>query len=412
VTYTVSREGRNLGTYSKEGLARQLSNGNLLPTDLVFLEKKQTWAPISELAKGDAEEIAQFAQKLKVATPLAFVTPALVAINVLVFIVMAVAGVSIMEPANAALIRWGADFGPLTTHGQWWRLLTASFVHVGLVHIAFNMWALLSGGTFTERLFGNVGFLTLYLLSAIGGNLASIAWQPFTVAAGASGAIFGVYGALLGLLLVQHKSIPQAAAVSLGKNAMVFVGYNIVYGLKGDSNIDMAAHIGGLLTGLVAGCALSFRVNPAAQSARWQRSMVVALTGLLVFFPIARKLNAGDPKQAEAYLVEANGNRLTIGKSDTIVYSGTATGEDARRLAQALTTIGLLKDRGVLVLYSRGQGGSVISLIVNEVAWQDPKMAAQFNFLGRFISMATSTPLKLRLLDTQREVKKEFVFDR
>jgi rhomboid protease GluP len=285
MTYAVSREGRNLGTYSDEGLARKLNNGDLLPTDLAFLEKEQRWVPISELPKGDAEEIAQFAQRLEIVTPRAFVTPTLIAINVAVFIVMAVAGVSIMQPTNADLIRWGADFGPLTTHGQWWRLLTAAFVHVGLMHIALNMWALLSGGIFTERLFGNVGFLTLYLLSAIGGNLASIAWQPFTVAAGASGAIFGVYGALIGLLLVQRKSIPSAAAVSLGKNAMVFVGYNIVYGLKGDSNIDMAAHLGGLLTGLFAGCALAYRVDPVAGGARLQRSMVVALVGLVVFFP-------------------------------------------------------------------------------------------------------------------------------
>jgi membrane associated rhomboid family serine protease len=314
-----------------------------------------------------------------------------------------------MQPTNAALIRWGADFGPLTTHGQWWRLLTAAFVHVGLMHIALNMWALLSGGIFTERLFGNLGFLTLYLLSAIGGNLASVAWQPFTVAAGASGAIFGIYGALIGLLLVQRKSIPSAAAVSLGKNAMLFVGYNIIYGLKGGSNIDMAAHLGGLLTGLVAGCALAYGVDPGAGRERLRRSMVVALLGLVVFFPIARKLNAGDPKQAEAYSTEINGKSLTIGKNDIIVYSGTATDKDAMKLGQTLTTIGFLRDRGALVLYSRGQGGSVVSLIVKEGAWEDPKLAVQFSFLGRLISRTTSPPLKLRLLNKRRELRKEFV---
>jgi membrane associated rhomboid family serine protease len=410
MTYTVSRDGRNLGTYSEDGLERQLNNGDVLPTDLVFLEKEQRWVPISELPKGDADEIAQFAQKLEIATPRAFVTPTLIALNVAVFIVMAIAGVSIIQPTNAALIHWGADFGPLTTHGQWWRLLTAAFVHVGLMHIAFNMWAFFSGGIFTERLFGNVGFLTLYLLSAIGGNLASVAWQPFTVAAGASGAIFGVYGALIGLLVVQHKSIPSAAAASLGKNAMVFVGYNIIFGLRGNSNIDMAAHLGGLLTGLVAGCALAYRVDPAAGGARLRRSAVVALIGLVLFVPIARKLNAGDPKQAEAYAMEINGKSLTIGKLDTIVYSGTATDKDAKQLGQTLTTIGFLRDRGALVLYSRGQGGSVVSLIVKEGAWDNPQLAVQFNFLGRMISGTTGTPLKLRLLNKGREVKKEFVY--
>jgi hypothetical protein len=70
-----------------------------------------------------------------------------------------------------------------------------------------------------------------------------------------------------------------------------------------------------------------------------------------------------------------------------------------------------LRDRGALVLYSRGQSGSVVSLLVKEEAWQDPKLAVPFNFLGRMISGATSTPLKLRLLNKGRELKKEFVFN-
>jgi membrane associated rhomboid family serine protease len=397
--------------YSEEEIARRLNNGDLLPTDLALLEKEQRWVPISELPKGDAEDLAQFARKLEVATPRPFVTPTLIAINGAVFLAMAIAGVSVMQPTNAALIRWGADFGPLTTHGQWWRLLTAAFVHVGLLHIALNMWALLSGGIFTERLFGSVGFLTLYLLSAIGGNLASVGWQPFVVAAGASGAIFGVYGALIGLLLVRHKSIPSATAASLGRNAVVFVGYNVVYGFRPGSNIDMAAHLGGLLTGLVAGCALAYRVDLAAGGARLQRSMAVALVGLAVFFSIAPKLSAGDPKQAEAYSAEIYGKSLTIGTHDIIVYSGTATDKDARQLGQALTTMGFLRDRGAFVLYSRGQGGSVVSLIVKDGAWQDPKLTVAFNLLGRMISRVTSPPLRLRLLNKGRELKRELVFN-
>jgi rhomboid protease GluP len=171
---------------------RRLDHGDLLPADLVFLEKQNRWAPLSELPKGEVEQVAEFTRKIAPATPLAFVTPALLAINVAVFLAMVVAGVPILHPAAADLIRWGADFGPFVIGGQWWRLQTAAFVHVGPLHLAFNMWALLTGGVFVERLFGAARFFTLYLLSAVGGNLAGIAWQPHTAAAGASGAIFGV----------------------------------------------------------------------------------------------------------------------------------------------------------------------------------------------------------------------------
>ena len=86
----------------------------LLPTDLVFLENKQKWLPISELPqipKDDAEEVALFKEKLRAVTPKAFVTPALIALNVAIFVMMAVAGVSLIQPTNLALIQWGADFG-------------------------------------------------------------------------------------------------------------------------------------------------------------------------------------------------------------------------------------------------------------------------------------------------------------
>lgn len=163
-----------------------------------------------------------------------------------------------------------------------------------------------------ERLFGNAGFLTVYLLSAIGGNLASLAWQPFAVAAGWCGSF-------------------------TRQECNGVCWYNLIYGFKGqitgDSHLDMAAHLGGLLTGLVAGCALAYRAAPASGGAQLQRSMIVAVVALLVFVLIARKTNPGDPKQAEAYLAEMNGKRLTMGRKDIIVYSDT-TEKDSRQLGQ------------------------------------------------------------------------------
>ena len=92
MTYSISRDGQNMGTYSEDGLGRQLMNGVLLPTDLAFVEDKQSWVPISELPKSEADQIAEFALKVESATPRAFVTPMIVAVNAAVFTVMIGAG--------------------------------------------------------------------------------------------------------------------------------------------------------------------------------------------------------------------------------------------------------------------------------------------------------------------------------
>ena len=150
---------------------------------------------------------------------------------------------------------------------------------------------------FVERLFGTARFLTLYVLSAIGGDLASIAWQPHTAGAGASGAIFGIYGALMGFLAVQHKSIPPVAVASAARNALAFVGYNVLFGLNPASHIDMAAHLGGLLTGLLAGCALSYQPQVAAQATGVKRSFAVALIGFALFVLAGMTLRRGDAER-------------------------------------------------------------------------------------------------------------------
>lgn len=187
------------------------------------------------------------------ATP---VVCALLGINLLVFAVMALKGVPVLHPNANQLLHWGANFGPLSLDGQWWRVLTCMFVHIGIVHLALNMWALWEIGVLAEHLYGPRTFLVVYLLSGLAGSIASLARNPMVVSAGASGAIFGIAGALIatlhfGKLPVETKAL-RASLVSL----LVFAGYNLAYGfLKG--NIDNGAHVGGLLSGLLLGTVLS-----------------------------------------------------------------------------------------------------------------------------------------------------------
>src|SRR5947209_7981827 len=124
------------------------------------------------------------------------VTASLVAINIGVFAAMVLSGASIMNPGNE-VVQWGANAGELTLGGEYWRLLTAAFVHIGLIHIAFNMWCLLGLGRLSERLFGRWQTAAIYIFTGIGGNLLSLAHAPDRVSAGASGAIFGIAGAIL-----------------------------------------------------------------------------------------------------------------------------------------------------------------------------------------------------------------------
>src|SRR5262249_27924701 len=158
------------------------------------------------------------------------VTAVSLAMNVAIFGLMLAWGIDPMQPAIEKLIQWGANYGPKTTQGEWWRMFTCMFLHIGVLHLLFNMVALWNVGGFMEHLLGSTGFLVLYLLAGLLGSVASVAWNPFVVSAGASGAIFGLFGGLLAFL-VRHRDLQQYAFLAaLRTNTLAFLGYNLVYG--------------------------------------------------------------------------------------------------------------------------------------------------------------------------------------
>jgi len=193
------------------------------------------------------------------------VTPFLVAANVVVFVLMLFAGAGMLQPDANVHLAWGANYGPATKDGGWWRLLASTFLHYGVVHVAFNMWALADAGRLVERLYGSTAFLALYLFSGLTGSFASLLWSADrVVSVGASGAVFGVYGALLAYLIAQRGSVPASVLKGLATSAAIFIGYVLVFGAL-QKGIDNAAHVGGLLGGTVAGFALSGPFEPAAR---------------------------------------------------------------------------------------------------------------------------------------------------
>ena len=180
-----------------------------------------------------------------------FVTPVLVDLNLALFIIMVAFGANVLRPDNEDLLKWGANLRPLTLHNEWWRLITCCFLHIGVFHLAMNMYALIYIGVLLEPLLGKLRFVSTYILTGIVASTASLAVHPNTISAGASGAIFGLYGMFLALLTtdVIDKSRRDTLFISIG----LFVAYNLMNGTN--AGIDNAAHIGGLLSGFVFGYA-------------------------------------------------------------------------------------------------------------------------------------------------------------
>lgn len=213
------------------------------------------------------DEGALFRFALFTQTPRAWVTPLLVGLNVAVFAAMVIAGVSILTPTTDSLIQWGANYAPRTTAGEWWRLITNTFIHVGAIHIGMNMIGLWQIGALVERLLGHRSFLLVYLFSGLCGSLASLTWHPFVVSAGASGAVFGVYGVLVAYLVRHRGSIPRTVLLQLQRSTAIFIGLNVVVGLQ-QKNIDMAAHIGGLVGGFAAALIVARPLITLAEASR------------------------------------------------------------------------------------------------------------------------------------------------
>jgi membrane associated rhomboid family serine protease len=210
--------------------------------------------------------------------PKSTATLSLLVANVLLFIAAALGGAGWFIPNAAIEISAGSNLGSLTTHGEWWRLITALFVHFGLIHLLFNMWALAAFGALSERLLGITSFVFIYFVSGIAANLASITLRPSIDTAGASGAIFGILGALLAVYWRNKRTLPFTVVRSEGTAVFVFASFALLGGFLYEG-VDNAAHFGGLITGLLLGFTLS---HAKRQSAANVPNRLPALTTLLV----------------------------------------------------------------------------------------------------------------------------------
>ncbi len=188
-------------------------------------------------------------------------TRLIVITNLAVFAAMCIVsgGKALTAPSIEMLQAWGANFGPLTLNGEWWRMFSSMFLHIGFVHIAFNMAALWNLGQSAEELFGTRRFINLYFISGFGGSCLSMLFNPGITSAGASGAIFGVYGALFAFFFAHRKEMGKEAFLAGSKSATAFLVLNIVLGFT--FGFDNFCHLGGLLSGFICGTLYLPRAN-------------------------------------------------------------------------------------------------------------------------------------------------------
>ena len=227
----------------------------------------------------------------------------LLAVNIAVFLWMVLHGVSFRDPTPSQLIFYGANNASLVIdHGQWYRLLTATFVHIGLFHIASNMWCLWNLGLLGEPLIGPFGLVAVYILTGVAGNLLSLATDVLElhffgatvqynvgVGAGASGAVFGIAGILIVLLSNRRLPIPWSELKRLRTSVIRFAAINLVIGISTITplvgsfvRIDNSAHIGGFVCGLSLGPGLVPRMTAGRQKYLGRQKIVFAAAAFLL----------------------------------------------------------------------------------------------------------------------------------
>jgi rhomboid protease GluP len=224
-----------------------------------------------------------FRAELRARTSWVIVTPAVVALNVTLFVFMLFGMGALRDPAT--LIAWGGNFGPRTTNGEWWRLATTMFVHAGMLHMLINVAGLVQCGLMVERLVGQLTFAAVYLAAGTFAGLVSVSAHPLAVTVGASGAIFGVYGLLFALVIptLLHRSsiaIPLMALKRIGPAAALFVLYN--YDIMTGSATGQA-DLAGFTVGFIGGVILSVWASDGKPPAR----RLATVTALAIAIAVA-----------------------------------------------------------------------------------------------------------------------------
>lgn len=281
-----------------------------------------------ESSPDEAGRLAEFDRNLMALTP---VTPGvfvLLAISTLLFAAAAISAMEFARPLPAdALKSWGAISGDLTHGHGGWRLFAAIFIHAWTLQLLFNGWTLLDLGRFMERVLGSVGFVLVFVVTGFCGNLASVVAQPDHLVAGSTGAIFGLLGALGGIVLRYRPAFPPGALARLRKSVPAFIAFNVGYGLI-MKNLDSADYLGGLLSGLACGLLLARPLTLESAALRWRSNLLLGVLG------IALVLGTGWAMAPRANLIEEQSQLVQLDQRLLKLYEAELAKFEAKELSQ------------------------------------------------------------------------------
>jgi len=202
-------------------------------------------------------------------------TSLLIGINTAVFLGMILGSGEIMGFSPETTFRWGGNVGAFTLSGEYWRLVTASFVHANFIHFAMNMWCLWSLGQLAERLFGSSVTLAIYVLTGVGGAMLSIGLHPLRSEVGASAAVFGIAGAILSGIKFGNVPLASIHKRQIFSSLIFFVIFNLSFGML--PGIDNMAHLGGLVSGFLFGVPLATAATSGKKAMEWGTIVLATL---------------------------------------------------------------------------------------------------------------------------------------
>ena len=248
-------------------------------------------------------ELETYQAAIQTRMPRILATPALIAVNVAVFVGLLFGAGSMSD--GQTLMRWGANFGPATTNGEWWRLLTAMFVNAGLFQLLIGMWCLWQIGNIAERLVGRFTFCAVYVAGGLFGALLSISSRPLVVSYGSAGSISALYGLLVASMLWTQRqqselAMPRLAAKRLVPAAFLFLLFSLFGG-----GLTIGAQVAAFIVGLAAGGVLASSISEGTPQPQRLTTTFGATAAAAIAFAIPmRGITDARPEMARLVSIE------------------------------------------------------------------------------------------------------------
>lgn len=255
---------------------------------------------INEIKEIESKREREFKQVFNYGKP--FLTYVFIAINALLFLLMEFSGGS---TNTEVLLNYGAKESFLISQGEYWRLITPIFLHIGFLHFALNNIAIYYLGNLAEKIYGSFRFFSIFILAGIIGNISSFLFNASSIGAGASGAIFGLFGALLYFGYIY----PDLFFRTMGNDILTIIGINLVFGFV-VPNIDNNAHIGGLIGGFIVAAIIHL---PKQKSKKWLLSIIAVFIIILTIGATWWGAEVRDFKGSEAIFIKGE-NALIDGE--------------------------------------------------------------------------------------------------